>query len=118
MGEKIVFTPIPLKFQKPTDVRDCYLELLDGRCKYYAEFYADEPIIADDADSGFHSVYNKYEIVALKRNIAGIEKSFTSDKKWVVYIIVSGFNSDIKVFFKLQSQAQELFDKIENWLSS
>jgi len=116
MDNKIVITPIELKYQKPVDIKDCYIELFDTYLKQKFEFNAEEPIIKDDADSGWEDVHNNYEWVVMKRNIAGLEKSFTADKKWAVRIIVSGFSIDINTYFRSQTQAQVLFDKIQEWL--
>lgn len=114
--EKITITPIVLRNQKPTDIKECYIELHDDHLYYRIEFFADEPIINDDPDSGWEQVFNSYEWIAMKANIAGIEKSFTKDKKWGIYIVVNGFANDLKFYYKTQSLAQQAFDKLHQWL--
>ena len=116
MSEKIAIRPIELRNQKPTDIKDCYIELFDDHLHYKLELTADEPVINDDIDSGWESVYNKFDIIAYKKCISGIEKSFTKDKKWGVYIILTGFQNDLKVYSRSESVAQNIFDKIHNWL--
>lgn len=117
MGEKrITITPIALRNQKPTDIKDCYVELNDDHFIYKIEFWADEPVIADDPDSGWEQVFNSYEWVVMKRNVAGLEKSFTKDKKWAVYILVAGLANDLKTYYRSQTSAQEFYDKIQEWL--
>jgi len=118
VGEKISIKPIELRNQRPTDIKDCFIELFDDHLRYRVCFYADEPIINDDTESGWEQSYNDFDITAMKRSISGVEKSFTKDKKWGVYILVSGFSNDIKVYSKTQTVAQQLFDKIYNWLIS
>ena len=54
----------------------------------------------------------------MKKNIAGLEISLTKDKKWGVYIILNGFQNDLKVYSRSESVAQQLFDKLHNWLIS
>lgn len=116
MGDKILIKPIELRNQKPTDIKDCYIELFPNYLKYKMDFDAEEPIINDDVASGWEPVYNNYDITVMKHKIAGVEKSFTKDKKWGVYIIISGFANDLKVYSKSQTTAQQLFDKIHDWL--
>lgn len=116
MGEKISIRPIELKYQKPTDTKDCYIEFFDTYLKYKIEFNANEPIIEKDEDSVWEDVQSNYEWLVMKRNIAGLEKSLTKDNKWAVRIIINGFGNDINTYFRSQERAQILFDKIQNWL--
>lgn len=114
--KRLPVTPITLKYQKPTEIKDSFIELFDNYLYFKLEFFADEPIIDDDLESGWESVYNSFEWTVLKKNISGLEKSQTKDKKWKVLIVISGFANDLKVYFKSQTAAQELFDKLEDWL--
>jgi len=114
--EKLPITLIPLKNQKPTDIKESWLELSDNHLVYHVDFWADEPKDNNDHDLGWEPVYNKYDILVLKKNIAGLEKSFTADKKWGIYIIVSGFTNDVKCYSRSETSAQALYDKIFNWL--
>lgn len=118
MGEKILIRPIELRNQRPTEINDCFIELFEDHLRWKVSFHADEPVIDNDVDSGWEQVYNDYDIIVMKEKISGVEKSFTKDKKWGVYIIVSGFANDVKVYSKSQTTAQQLFDKIHNWLIS
>lgn len=106
MSEKILLNPIRLKYQKPTDVKECFIELFKEHLYYKLELWADEPVIDDDEDSGWVNVYNKFDIVALKKNIAGIEKHYTKDEKWAVYIRVNGFANDLRVYYRTEAPAQ------------
>lgn len=83
------------------------------------EFFANEPVIDDDDLSGWkEGVYNYFNIISMKDKISGLEQSFTKDKKWAVYILVTGFAQDLKAFFNKRSEAEELFETIQNWLIS
>jgi hypothetical protein len=114
---KITITPIALKNQKPTDIKECFIELFDDYIHYKVEFYASEPNDENDHDLGWEEqVYNNFETIALKKNIAGIEKSFTKDKKWGVYVMVDGFSGDIKCYFRSIVPANTLFNKLQEWL--
>lgn len=114
--DRIAIAPIILRNQRPTDIKDCYIELFDDHLHYKVEFYADEPIINDDPDSGWEQSYNNFDIYTFKKNIAGIEKSFTKDKKWGVYIVINGFQNDMRIYSKSQTTASALFDQLQKWL--
>lgn len=117
--QKINISPIKLRNQEPTEIKDCYVSLHESHLNYKMEFFANEPIIEDDPQSGLkEGVYNFYNIIALKEKISGMEQSFTADKKWAVYIIVTGFAQDIKMYFTKRSEAEQAFEKINNWLIS
>ena len=114
--EKIDIKPIQLENQKIKECTEFYLEIRDNSILYAARFFAEEPINEDDKELGWKSVFNCFKIVAEKENIAGIEKNYTKYKYWSVYVSVLGFATDIKMFFKLESEAVEIFDKLHKWL--
>lgn len=116
MADKILITPIALRNQRPNDIKECYVELNDDHLIYKIEFWADEPAITDDPDSGWESVFNSYTWTVMKRNIAGLELSFTKDEKWAVYILIAGFANDLKTYYRSQAAAQKFHDKIQQWL--
>lgn len=114
--EVIDIMPIQLENQKIKECTEYYLEIRDNSILYSARFYADEPIDENDKSLGWETVFNCFKTVARKENIAGIEKTLTKYKYWGIYIMVSGFANDMKIFFKRESEAQELFDKLHKWL--
>lgn len=115
--EKINIPGIDLENQKITDFTELSLEIRDNSVVYTARFYADEPKKEDDKDLGWHNVFNSFTTIASKDCIAGIEKSWLSQaKRWAVYIFVSGFANDVKTYFKRESEAEELFNKLHKWL--
>ncbi len=115
--EKIDIPQISLSQQKITDFIELSIELRDNSVVYTAKFYADEPIDDKDEGLGWQNNFNSFKCIASKTAISGIEKDFLKDtKKWAVYIMVSGFNNDIKVYFKRESEAESLFDKLHKWL--
>lgn len=117
MAEKIVITPIALLNQKPTDIKECFLELYDTYLRYKIEFYADEPKNLEDHDLGWNvGVYNYYDIIALKNKVSGLQKFYTENKKWAVYIIVEGFGGDIKIYHRTAEVAEKLLNQLKEWL--
>lgn len=116
MSEKLTIKPINLGKQKPTDVKECYLELLDNHLRFVLKFNADEPIIEDDEMSGTKSVMTSFDIIAMKKHVAGTEKSYTKGGNWLVIILVNGFDNEIKIYSRTETMAQQFFDKINTWL--
>lgn len=115
--EKINIPSIDLENQKITDFTELSLEIRDNSLAYTARFYADEPKEENDKGLGWHNVFNSFRTIASKNNIAGIEKSWLSQaKKWAVYIFVNGFANDMKMYFKRESEAEEVFNKLHKWL--
>lgn len=114
--ERITFTPITLRFQKPTEVKECFIELYENVLRYKIEFQADEWKDENDEQMGEESVYNYFDIYAFKKSVSGIEMSFTKDKKWGIFIRLNGFASDIRLYCRTKTTAQEIFDKINLWL--
>ena len=118
MAEKIPIIPIALEYQKPTEIQDCFVEFHEKYLYYRMRFFADEPVIDEDKDSGWSNRFNSFDTYVDKEKISGIERCFTTNKKWGVYIIISGFATDLKIFFKKENEAVEFADKIVKWLFS
>lgn len=114
--ERINIKAIQLENQKIGECTEFYLELRDNSIEYCARFYADEPKDENDKGLGWENVFNCFKTIARKSSIAGIEKTYTKYKYWGIYIMVTGFANDMKMFFKRESEAQELFDKLHKWL--
>lgn len=114
--QRIEVSPIELRDQKPTEVNGCWFDFFDTHILYHVDFFAEEPIDINDHAQGWDIVYNGMDIIALKKNVAGVEISRSKDKKWGVYIIVDGFAQDLKAYFKKRSEAQVLFDAVSSWL--
>lgn len=108
---------IDLENQKVTDFTELSLEIRDNSVMYTVRFYADELKDENDKGLGWENVFNSFKLIATKQNIAGIEISWLNHaKKWSVLILVNGFSNDIKIYFKRESEAQSLFDKLHKWL--
>lgn len=115
--EKIDVPALNLENQKITDFTELSLEIRDNSIAYTVRLYADEPKSEDDKELGWENVFNSFKTVAAKQNIAGIEISWLNHaKKWSVLIIINGFNNDIKMYFKREGEAQNVFDKLHKWL--
>ncbi len=119
MEETFPLMLIDLENQKPTQINKASLTLNDNGLIYETSFFADEPIDDTDKTLGIESVFNAFTIFAKKDKVSGIEKSYVpSAKCWKLIIVIVGFAVDIKVYFKRESQATELYDKIYTWLNN
>ena len=119
MGEVIAIPLIELSNQKPTSVNKASITLNDKGLIYDVSFFADEPIDENDKQLGVENVFNSFTIFAKKDRVSGLEKSYApSGKCWKLLIVIVGFGTDIKLYFKRESQATELYDKVYNWLNS
>lgn len=118
MTEEIIhIKPIRLRNQKPSDDGQIRLELHEKYIFYYVKFYASEPKDTEDQTLGWETVYNNYETIVSKTAIVGIDKSYMSEgNNWSLYIFVSGMAGDVKLYFKKESEAQEVFDKLFKYL--
>lgn len=115
--DKINIPRIDLENQKITDLTELSIEIRENSVCFIGRFYADEPIDANDKNLGWEQVFNCFKVVASKQNIAGIEKSWRHQaKKWGIFIFVNGFSNDITFYFKRESDAEEMFGKLHNWL--
>lgn len=115
--EKIDIPSIDLENQKITDFTELSLEIRDNSVAYTVRFYANEPIDENDKGLGWENVFNRFNLVASKANIAGIEINWLAHaKRWSVLILVNGFQNDIKMYFKREGEAQSVFDKLHKWL--
>jgi hypothetical protein len=114
---KIPFTPITLKHQKPTEVKECFVELHENRLRFRLEMIADESKDENDESLGNNiDVQNYFDIRCKKQNIAGVELRLTIDLKWGIYIHLDGFATDVRIYFKSKTKAEEMFNKIDEWL--
>lgn len=115
--EKINIEPVNLEDQKISDFTELYIEIRDNSLLYCCRFYADEPNNIEDKSLGWSNVFNRFRTAATKSNIAGIELQYLPKaKKWGVYIMVNGFASDMKLFFKKEAEANTVYDKLHAWL--
>lgn len=119
MEEVITLPLIELSNQKPTSINKASITLNDKGLVYDVSFFADEPVDENDKQLGTENVFNSFTIFAKKDRISGMEKSYIpASKCWKLIIVIVGFGTDIKTYFKRESQATELYDRIYNWLNS
>lgn len=114
---RININPVDLEDQKITECSELYLEIKGHLLTYSCKFYADEPKDPEDKSLGWVNFFNRVYIVTTKDKISGMEKSFIPrTNHWGVYVLVPGFQEAIRVFFKKEKDADEVFTKIFNWL--
>ncbi len=116
--QRIEITPVNLKAQRPIEVNKFFIELAEDHLRYVLDFLASEPKDKTDETLGWEDVKNNFDVIALKKCIAGLEKSWSTwNKKWCVVIIITGFQNDLSVYFKKEEEAAALQDKIFKWVT-
>lgn len=106
-----------LSKQKITEWVGGRIEFFEDHIHYFISFYADEWVDKNDEGMGWHNVFNKYDISARRVSIVGIQKDYLpKDKIWTVAIVMWGFSNDLSMYTKRESEAQELYDKIYNYI--
>jgi hypothetical protein len=118
MNEKIIIKPVSLSKQKLIEPKHCFLELHENYIKYAVAFLADEPTSEEDDKMPYEQIITDFEVIALKKNICGVERTYIQkEKRWQVDIMVSGFGNDIKTFYKFQSEAEEVYKKLLDYIT-
>jgi hypothetical protein len=123
--EEIKYKVIAMRNQKPKENTEAVLQLYDDYIEWLADFEADEPKSEEtnDHSQGWETIRAYYHIVVRRERIGSIEMEFQQtperwkeiDKdKWGVYIITPG--QSIKLWFRTHSKAQEVFNKLKDWL--
>lgn len=116
---KIYFKPTTLEEQFPTQIDPelNFLELNDNHLIWRVKFFADEPVNPGDKSMGLKNELNDYYILAKREKVSGVEKSImVGGKRWVIAIILTGFGSDIKIYFAKEQEAENMRDKICKWI--
>lgn len=107
---------IDLENQQPTRTKYCYLLLEDFYLQYKYDFYANEPKIEDDWNSGTEEYYNCYDNHILKKHIVGIDMFLIKRIKiWRVTICINS-TGDIPIYFTEKADARKVYDQIKEWL--
>lgn len=103
--------------QKPLEVKQSFVELTNTHIRYCVEFTAEEWINNEDEELGKKEEFNFIDVLALKKNIPGVEISNTiNPPRYKIVVPVSGFGNDIIIYFKKRDEAQELKNIIDKWL--
>lgn len=117
MNEVIKYTPVSLWAQKMNQVELSEVHLFKDHLRFYFKFYADEPKDINDLDLGWdENVFNYFDYSITKHWVVGVELWFSvKNKAWYVSVIANG-TKDINLYVKKQSEAQEIYDKLYNYL--
>lgn len=118
MKEQILkSTPQELKYQKPTEIIECYIKLDKYGMTWYCKFFADQPKDHEDESLGTENVLQHFETFALRSQITGVERGWnTKEHRWGLYVGIKGFDQDIRAFYKSESKSLEHFNIIKNWI--
>lgn len=117
MENKIPIIPADLEYQKIISISECYLLLADKYIIWKCEFECDEPIDDHDLELGWKRSKKSWKTIALKNKIAGADMSrFNDNPLWGIYIKITGFEYDIKIHVNKKSEAQSIFEAIQEYI--
>lgn len=115
--DKITFKPVALEAQKPTEVKDCYIELHENHIVFSYDFLAEEPTNEDDLALPWEVIRNECLKTVMKKDISGVEM-LLSQGFYKIFISVKSAEEDIKIFHKRKSEALAMYEKIKNFITA
>jgi hypothetical protein len=115
MNDIIKFKPCELRYQKNIEDINCEIQLLGTYVKISYNFYADEPNIREDADSGWNTEENNYEVVLLRKQILSIERNYLyREGVWGIYLFTA--NNCCNIFVKTKKEVDIIYNAIVDYL--
>lgn len=114
---KIDYKLIDLSFEKIREITHSFLELNEHSIKWSIRYYSDNRKDEQDEALGWdEDQFHCFESIILKKFIAGLSKRWLiTTKVWCITIIISGCD-DIDIYTKRESEATELFEKLNNYI--
>lgn len=114
---RVDFPLLRLSKEKITQPIESFIELREHSIRYCVKFFADHLVDEEDESLGWVNEFVANDVIAEKKSITGFIKKWSlGSKVWKISIIISGFADNIDVFFKRESEATELFEKLDNYL--
>lgn len=109
--------PVKLLSQTPKEVKQSFIELGEKNIRYCVEMTADQWKDMDDESMGREEAPIYFDRYALKKNIAGIEKSWNiKAKKWVIYISIIGIAEDWRLYYNKQTDCDAMLQELLEYL--
>lgn len=117
--DKIIISIHSLNKQKIIEDKGCSLCFYDTYLIYRLKFRASEPTDANDLELPWHDVDNDFEILILRKQIAGLEKIWEQGcRRWKIIISVDGVGDDVKLYFKKQLECENMYKKLFNYITN
>lgn len=114
--ERIDLKTVDLKHQQITKVIDFYISIEDDYIEYVLNFYSDVPVDKEDESLGWVNERTKAKIIAFKSFISGFQVERSEfNNAFRVDILVTGFSTDVSVFFKTDAEANNFYEKLCKW---
>jgi len=108
--------PCPLKLQKPIS-GGITLMLLENCLVYSISMIAEEPIIEDDPDCGWHESKTSFDVMVLKKFVACAEVGYREvSDVFAVSIQAQGMDVAIQIYFEQEEEARKRYREIYSWL--
>lgn len=115
---RIDYKLIDLSKEKIKEHFHSYLDLQEDHLRFSIQYIADTWKDSDDESLGWdENELHSYEVVAKRQAITGVTKLYlTATKVYKISIMAKGFGNDIDLYFKRDSEATEIQEKIVNWM--
>ncbi len=115
MVERIEIKQVDLEHQKNYDVKHSFIELYDDKFHFVIKFIAEERN-PENPELGWVKGITAFDNFANKEHITGIEKWYVEKTKvWGIMLCVMGYSYDLKMYFKKESEAEIIFNKLVKW---
>ena len=117
--EQIEFKMIDLEFEKYIEQKECYVCLHENFFEYKVRYLAETPKDKDETPLIWENEATYYHRFVIKDDITNIDLQNVVNKKaearWVVNIDFRGTATMIRVYFKGESLAKSLLNKLILW---
>lgn len=116
MSDFFKLEPCDLEYQKIIEDINCEIEF----CSYYVKvaynFYAEEPIIEEDINSGWEEKEVKFECTILKKFVYGFDKVyFLKNNVWCLFIFYG--SNTLRIHFKNEKKLDVVYNFLTFYLN-
>jgi len=114
---KIEYKLIDLSYERIKEQTHSYLELKENSLKWSVRYISDNRKSDSDEALGWdEDVFHCYTIEVDRKYVRGVSMQWLSvTRVWLILVILDSVN-DISIHRKRESEASELFEKINNYI--
>ncbi len=117
--ERIDIKQFDLENEKVTEAIQLSIELHDRFLIYEAEYYSEVPVSDDDHSMGWKNVYNKFRIKIKRPLFISVEFHWLDLRElYKVEIEARGYSNTLKFYFKTEKEAENVYQKLDNYIFS
>jgi hypothetical protein len=114
---KILIKLFDLPNEKMSEVNECFVELGESYLLFHADYYSTVPKNQDDHSLGWKDRYQKFSIKVRRSNIMSVELEWLEESEmYSVVIEIEGYPVSIRFYFKKESEAKVMRDKLDAFI--